>query len=816
MVTQVEVTDSEYFCSDADQGGVHSNSGVPNHAFALMVDGGDFNGYSDTGLGLVKAAHIHWTAQNMLTSSSNFSDHADTLETACSALIGIDLTKLDEALPSGEIITASDCLQVEAIVAAVELRTEPVQCGFTPLLAKDAPPLCENLGATNTIFSEDFESNTLPTGWTVSSHDVADPATFDSPGWLVMGDLPSGANGSFAAFAPDLVVGNCELDTEAGVVNLDSPIIQLPADVIPHVAFDHWVATEAGWDGGNLKLSVNGGPFELIPASAYSFNPYNSVIGKGDNPLSEQPAFTGTDFGGLQGSWGQSQIELYGYASPSDQVQIRFDFGTDGCNGVTGWYVDNLEVYSCAAELPPVCGDGVLHIGEMCDDGNSNDGDGCSASCQVESGFACTLPSTSSDSTNIVGDWSFEGGVPNEDWLANSTFAGISDFPLCGPGNSCPSIPTGSGSWAVWIGGLADGVTSSVSQDVTIPASATELTVKTLRGLCDAPSDFIEVTIDGNPIGTITCDATDSNYVEQAFPTAPYNDGQTHTLAIGGTVGGTNGSHSNFFVDDVTIEDNIAKPSEPSVCTPVQTELACNAPSVGFDFGPASSWNVVDNAGTGIVWSDIAGSAIGGNFTGGEGNAASVSSDAKPGDFNTELHSNSFSLADWNGVTLNYLVDYQNYANLDFLNLDISIDGGSNWTNILSWNEDHPVGGLLNDIGESVSVDLSHFAGNADVKLRWHYVDHNSNDWDWYAQIDDVALSCDAAPQALRCDINQDGSVDRSDIMLIAAARHQPAPEGDPRDNDGDGIISSSDMRQCTQLCTLPRCASTAPTLRSR
>ena len=30
-----KVTDNEYFCSTADSGGVHSNSGVPNHAFAL-------------------------------------------------------------------------------------------------------------------------------------------------------------------------------------------------------------------------------------------------------------------------------------------------------------------------------------------------------------------------------------------------------------------------------------------------------------------------------------------------------------------------------------------------------------------------------------------------------------------------------------------------------------------------------------------------------------------------------------------------------------------------------------------------------------
>ena len=268
---------------------------------------------------------------------------------------------------------------------------------------------------------------------------------------------------------------------------------------------------------------------------------------------------------------------------------------------------------------------------------------------------------------------------------------------------------------------------------------------------------------------------------------------------------------SNFFVDDVIIEDNIAQDAMPSVCAPVATDMACNAAPIGFDNGITSSWSVVDNAGTGIVWSTIAGSGIGGNYTGGTGDAASVSSDSTPGEFDTELHSNSFSLVGWTGASLEYMVDYQNYGSLDFLNLDISIDGGSSWVNMLSWNEDHPVGGLFTSDGEAVSVDLSHYAGEADVKLRWHYFDPNAGDWDWYAQVDDVALVCNNVPQALKCDVNLDGFVDRSDINLIGAARNQPASPGDPRDNDEDGIITMSDARQCTQVCTLPRCASQAP-----
>ncbi|MGD8940644.1 MAG: choice-of-anchor D domain-containing protein, partial [Gammaproteobacteria bacterium] len=58
------------------------------------------------------------------------------------------------------------------------------------------------------------------------------------------------------------------------------------------------------------------------------------------------------------------------------------------------------------------------------------------------------------------------------------------------------------------------------------------------------------------------------------------------------------------------------------------------------------------------------------------------------------------------------------------------------------------------------------------------------------------------------CDVNDDSSIDRNDINLIFAARNETtnAPN-DPRDADGDGIITVNDARQCVLKCTLDRCA---------
>lgn len=106
---------------------------------------------------------------------------------------------------------------------------------------------------------------------------------------------------------------------------------------------------------GNLKISINGGAYTLVPSSAYRFNAYNTTLQSAaagnTNPLAGQPAFSGTDGGSLFGSWGQSQINLTTLGvKPNDTIRLRYDFGTDGCNGNDGWYVDDIRVSACNAK----------------------------------------------------------------------------------------------------------------------------------------------------------------------------------------------------------------------------------------------------------------------------------------------------------------------------------------------------------------------------------------------------------------------------------------------------------------------------------
>jgi Dockerin type I domain len=56
------------------------------------------------------------------------------------------------------------------------------------------------------------------------------------------------------------------------------------------------------------------------------------------------------------------------------------------------------------------------------------------------------------------------------------------------------------------------------------------------------------------------------------------------------------------------------------------------------------------------------------------------------------------------------------------------------------------------------------------------------------------------------CDINGDGKVNLADIQLIIDARNTKTFQGDPRDVDGDGIITANDARICTLRCDNAGC----------
>ncbi|MEE4272221.1 MAG: M4 family metallopeptidase [Thermoanaerobaculales bacterium] len=340
------VGSGNYHCHETDNGGVHTNSGVPNHAFALLVDGGSFNGRTIGAIGATRAARIFWRAMSVYqTPVTGFRAHADLLEASCRDLIGQPLYDPATGTLSSETIRLTDCDQVAAAMAAVEMRDNPVQCNFDTLLDGEAPPLPGNI----VVFSELFDTDPGD-AWELSNSGVY--PEYSPRDWIWTEETPGGDGGAF--FALDSVrIGDCQpgSDDQSGVMRLTSPPIIIPQGTIDSLlAFDHWMASEAAWDGGNVKLSVNNGPFFAIPSSQFLHNPYNARINSSNsNPLAGEWAWTGTDQGTMSGSWGQTQITLAPLVQAGDIVSIRFDLGVDGCNGAHGWYVDNVKVLATGA-----------------------------------------------------------------------------------------------------------------------------------------------------------------------------------------------------------------------------------------------------------------------------------------------------------------------------------------------------------------------------------------------------------------------------------------------------------------------------------
>jgi Zn-dependent metalloprotease len=351
-----KVSDIQYVCSTDDGGGVHSNSGVPNHGYALLVDGGTFNGQTVTGIGLKKAAAIYYRAMTSYqTPVSDFADHADSLEAACADLTGEAIKELstepNDSTTSFNKITASDCAQIPAMAAAVELRTEPVQCDFGPQLDPATPATCGAGKQESVSFLDDFEDG-------ISDWELDYESVFDGPhrSWKSTGDLPPGnkpAGSNGAAFGPTPDLGTCTGD-ESDFSSADymiSPEITVGAGITPRLVFDHNIATEIGYDGGTVLVSVNGGDLEPVPASAYVFNEPTVLASAGagnTNPLEGLDGFTGTDGGEIIGDWGTSIIDLTQVGvAVGDEIQVAFGVGRDGCGGVVGWYVDNVKVVTC-------------------------------------------------------------------------------------------------------------------------------------------------------------------------------------------------------------------------------------------------------------------------------------------------------------------------------------------------------------------------------------------------------------------------------------------------------------------------------------
>ena len=124
---------------------------------------------------------------------------------------------------------------------------------------------------------------------------------------------------------------------------LDSPPISLSGYAEPQLSFWHWYYIEYSWDGGNVKLSTDGGTTWTIlqPDSGYD----DDAASTANAGIPGEPCFTGYD----QGFWELETFDLSAYTG--EQIIIRWHFGSDGSVQRPGWFIDDVTVGEPAPDV---------------------------------------------------------------------------------------------------------------------------------------------------------------------------------------------------------------------------------------------------------------------------------------------------------------------------------------------------------------------------------------------------------------------------------------------------------------------------------
>jgi len=190
--------------------------------------------------------------------------------------------------------------------SAAELPA-PDESGFTETL---------NADIAQSTWADDMEG-AAPNGWTHAAVTGADDWAYvtssaHSPTHAWWCSDPDGASEKHLT-TPSLTIG----DTA-------------------ELSFWHRVDTEAGFDGGVLELSVNGGAFQDLGAHVTQGGYNDAISDWSSTPLAGREVWAGTL------AWQQVRADLSAFG-PAD-IRVRFRFASDGSVGGSGWWIDDLLV----------------------------------------------------------------------------------------------------------------------------------------------------------------------------------------------------------------------------------------------------------------------------------------------------------------------------------------------------------------------------------------------------------------------------------------------------------------------------------------
>jgi len=188
------------------------------------------------------------------------------------------------------------------------------------------------------VWSQDFEDSAG--GFTVSN--VNGP--FDGPWTLdaLHGTWSTAGQGSQVSSVPSTLL------------TAEPVVMQCDGDAV--LVFSHRFSFESGdWDGGQLRLSVNGGPFTLVPGTAFSQGGYTGTVAANSTAdIRGQPAFVFDSTGYEVVSFISSTARL-GTFNAGDSLRVQFlaSYDRDKGRGNPAWELDSVSLtQQCAGPAP--------------------------------------------------------------------------------------------------------------------------------------------------------------------------------------------------------------------------------------------------------------------------------------------------------------------------------------------------------------------------------------------------------------------------------------------------------------------------------
>lgn len=316
-----------------DGGEVHRNSGVGNKAAYLISQGGQFNGVTVAGIDsgdptLTKTATLYLDVMQRLVSGAEYADLGRVLVATC-----------DELAAAGAVgFTASDCDSVRGAVAATEMALPPVAPGAA---ASEVPDTCPDGEVKVSLFRDDDGTGNT---WSRANETLwvgAPNGTYGIPRYASSGTK------SWFAFDPDPAnYGDPSISDLAPSVP-----VTVPEGQPTYLHFHHAYVLE-WYDATDTQPAryPNGAQVLMLTRSPSGTWPIDSTPLTWVNGPDKTIGGSYKGFGGDSHGYGSSRVDLSPLAGRS--VRPMWRIRGDSSGSFMGWFVDDIEIYTCRSPLP--------------------------------------------------------------------------------------------------------------------------------------------------------------------------------------------------------------------------------------------------------------------------------------------------------------------------------------------------------------------------------------------------------------------------------------------------------------------------------